>query len=130
MATFTARHTAYRGGTRVEDYAQLYSGQAVVAAGEWIDMKGATHASYEIKGITTGTVAFWGSNASSAPTTTDDTEDQYGINTSGATLVKTMTADGIFNVPSYLMPRWIRAEVTVATTIDLTVNLKRVRYEG
>ena len=129
MATFTGYFSAYKGGSRIEDYAQLLTAETSNAAGEWIDMQGVTHASYEIKGVGSGTISFWGSNAITAPLTTDDTEDQYGILTSGATLVKTAGADGIFNIPSYLMPRWVRMELA-ASSSTCTVNLKRVRYVG
>lgn len=130
MATFTAYHTAYRGGSRVEDYATLYSAETGTDDGEWIDMKGVDEAHYEIKGITTGTLDWYGSNASTAPDVTDDTENQYGIATNVTTLVKSMTADGKFVIPSYLMPRWVKLTITDATSISLTVNLKRVKHVG
>ena len=130
MATFTAYWSSYRDGSRVEDQAVLFDAETGTSDGEWIDMAGVEEASYEVKGITTGTVNWYGSNAYTAPAVDDDTEDQYGIATNTSTLVKSMTADGKFTIPYYLMPRWVRMNISAASSISLTVNLKRVKHSS
>jgi hypothetical protein len=120
MATWTGYHTAYRGGTRVEEITNLYTAKTTTDNGEWLDMAGVKSFNVQVDGITTGTVNLRMWNGATAPAATEHGE-----------LLKTaLTADGTWTVDEHEVPRYAKVYISVSTTISLLVNVKRVRHVG
>ena len=128
MATFTVGSTQMkRVGARVEETSALYTDKTTTDNGEWIDMSGVEYCNYVVNGITTGTVVFNGWNGSTAPAATEHGEPALGIASSESTLVSSLTADGVICFPHYAIFRFMKCRISVATTITLDVDMKRVR---
>ena len=102
----------------------LYTDKATTDNGEWISTVGMKYCTFVVNGITTGTVLFRAWNGATAPAATEHGEACYGIATSGATLVAQLTADGVIAFPEHMLPMYIKAYISVATTITLDVDMK------
>jgi len=114
--------------TRAEELVPLYTDHTTTDNGDWISMAGVEYVNYVVNGITTGTVLFRGWNGATEPAATEHGEAVYGVATDGSTLVATLTADGTISFSGSQIYRWMKVYISVATTITLDVDMKRVRY--
>ena len=92
-------------------HALLLDAQVTTTNGVWVDAAPYAAGFVTIVGITTGTIEIRGSNAATRP-----------ANASHEALMATaLTADGFVSIPA--LPKWIKARVTVGTTITATAGL-------
>ena len=95
----------------------LYEGTLIDAAtgvgnGEWVDVQGLDPFSIQATGITTATIAFYGSNAATIPADASHVSDLDGAITTN----DVVTWSGV-------QMKWFKARVFAHTTGTITVRL-------